>query len=98
MSLTANEIESIIEELNYLKTIKSIEEINAMERFNDFKIKNKMFYEMIISGNMDPVIFKEMMKMKRRLESGEDQYSVDVHFGQFMAEKYIEPVTKKLKK
>jgi len=98
MSLTANEIESIIEELNYLKTIKSVEEINAMERFNDFKIKNKMFYEMIISGNMDPVIFKEMMKMKRRLENGEDQYSVDVRFGQFMAEKYIEPVTKKMKK
>jgi hypothetical protein len=43
-------------------------------------------------------IFKEMMKMKRRLESGEDQYSVDVKFGQFMADKYLKPIVEKLDK
>ena len=42
-----------------------------------------------------PVIFKQMMKMKRELESGKDQYSVDVKFGQYMADKYIDPVINK---
>jgi len=98
MSFTADEIEKIVDELKNLKENTSIEEINGMERFNDFKIKNRMFYEMILSENgLDPVIFKEMMKMKRRLESGEDQYSVDVRFGKYMAEKYIDPVANKLK-
>jgi hypothetical protein len=56
-----------------------------------------MFYETILNGQFEPTIFKEMMKMKRRLESGEDQYSVDVRFGQFMASKYIDPVSKNFK-
>ena len=37
-------------------------------------------------------IYKNMMKMKRKLEGGEDQYSVDVKFGEFMAEKYLKPI------
>ena len=41
---------------------------------------------------MDISIFKQMMKMKRKLENGEEQYSVDVKFGKFMAENYIDPV------
>jgi hypothetical protein len=36
-----------------------------------------------------------MMKRKREIEAGKDQYSVDVKFGKFMAEKYIDPVIKK---
>jgi hypothetical protein len=54
-----------------------------------------MFYETILNGQFEPEIFKEMMKMKRKLEKGEDQYSVDVKFGQFMADKYIAPALKK---
>jgi hypothetical protein len=50
-------------------------------------------YDMIVKENdFNEEIFKELIRMKRRLESGEDQYSVDVKFGKFMAEKYIEPV------
>ena len=97
MSFTANQIEQVVDELIKLRKIHTPDEINSMERFTDFKIKNKIFYEMILSeAGMDQVIFKEMMKMKRRLEAGEDQYSVDVRFGKFMAEKYIDPVTKNL--
>jgi hypothetical protein len=96
MSFTADQIEQIVGELTKLKETKPVDEINAMECFNDFKVKNRMFYEMILSDSgLDPVIFKEMMKMKRRLEAGEDQYSVDVRFGKYMANKYIDPVLKK---
>ena len=56
-----------------------------------------MFFELILSENdiQNNVIFKQMMKMKRELESGKDQYSVDVKFGQYMADKYIDPVINK---
>jgi hypothetical protein len=55
-----------------------------------------MLYEMVFSKEgVNDMVFKEMMKMKRRLEAGEDQYSVDVRFGQFMAKEYIDPVIKK---
>ena len=94
MSFTADQIEAIVNELIQLKSINA--DISQMERFNEFKTQNKYFYEMIISKEgMDISIFNEMMKMKRRLESGEDQYSVDVRFGQFMAKKYIDPVINK---
>ena len=96
MSFTADEIESIVEQINVLKKDYTIEQINQMECFNDFRTKNKMFYNMIVSPQgTDPIIFKEMMKMKRRLEAGEDQYSVDVKFGRYMASKYIDPVISK---
>ena len=50
-----------------------------------------MFFELILSeDNVEKnVIFKQMMKMKRELEGGKDQYSVDVKFGQYMADKYL---------
>jgi hypothetical protein len=97
MSFTADQIEEIVEKLSKLKETHSIEEINEMEEYSSFRQKNRIFYEMIVSKeSMDIPIFKEMMKMKRRLEAGEDQYSVDVRFGKFMAAKYIDPVAKNL--
>jgi len=97
MSFSADQVEQFVDNLIKLRETHSPEEINSMEQFNEFKTKNRIFYETILSGTMDMVIFKEMMKMKRRLESGEDQYSVDVRFGQFMASKYIDPVSKNFK-
>jgi hypothetical protein len=95
MVFTADEIEVIVEELTRLKQKMTIEEINSMEKYNEFRTTNKPFYEMILSPEgVNPVIYNEMIKMKRRLEAGEDQYSVDVRFGQFMAGKYIDPVIK----
>jgi hypothetical protein len=97
MSYTADQIEAIVNELITLKKDHTVEQINQLDKFTDFKTKNRIFYEMTISQEgMDFNIFKEMMKMKRRLESGEDQYSVDVRFGKFMAEKYIDPLTHKM--
>ena len=97
MSYTADQIEEIILRLSKLKEKFTVEEINKMEEFSDFKTKNRVFYETVLTGNMEVPIFKEMMKMKRRLEAGEDQYSVDVRFGQFMANRYIDPVIKNKK-
>jgi hypothetical protein len=99
MSYTADKIEEIVDKLIKLKETHTPEQINELEEYTDFKTKNKMFYEMILSNEgLDQVIFKEMMKMKRRLEAGEDQYSIDVKFGKFMASKYIDPITKNLPK
>lgn len=96
MSFTADQIELFVEKLSFFKKTHTIDDINKMEEFNDFKLKNLMFYEMILSdAGLDIGVFTEMMKMKRRLESGEEQYAVDVKFGQFMASKYIDPVIKK---
>jgi len=92
MSLTADEIEQTVYEI--LKLKQNNQEIG--DRFMEFRTKNKMFYETILNGDFQPEIFKEMMKRKRELESGKDQYSVDVKFGQYMAEKYIDPVKSKL--
>jgi len=94
MSFTADQIEQFVVKLETLKQTHTPEQIHEMEEFMDFKAKNRMFYEMILSKEgLDQTIFKEMMKMKRRLEKGEDQYSVDVRFGQYMASKYIDPIT-----
>jgi hypothetical protein len=99
MSFTADQIEEIVDKLIKLKETHTPEQINALEEYTDFKLKNRIFYEMILSNEgLDQVIFKEMMKMKRRLEAGEDQYSVDVKFGKFMASKYIDPIAKNLPK
>ena len=98
MVYTADEIEQYVEEITQLKEKNSIEDINNDQRFDEFRAQNRIFYEMILSPEgLDTVIFKEMMKMKRRLEAGEDQYSVDVRFGQFMASRYIDPVIKNKK-
>ena len=96
MSFTADDIEAIVKELVLLKNTFTVEQINNIPKFIDFRTQNQVFYETILSPQgMNQTVFKEMMKMKRRLESGEDQYSVDVRFGKFMAEKYVDPVINK---
>ena len=96
MSFTADDIEAIVKELVLLKNTFTVEQINDIPKFIDFRTQNQVFYETILSPQgMNQTVFKEMMKMKRRLESGEDQYSVDVRFGKFMAEKYVDPVINK---
>jgi hypothetical protein len=95
MVMTADEIEKTVHELTLLKLVCTPEEINANPVYDSFRQQNRIFYDMILSEEgVNQTIFKEMMKMKRRLEAGEDQYSVDVRFGQFMANKYIDPVIK----
>jgi hypothetical protein len=94
--MLAVEIEEVVNKLLYLKKHISIEQINELEEFKQFKEDNKIFYEMILNNNMDMDIYRQMMKMKRKLESGEDQYSVDVKFGKYMAEKFVDPVVKNI--
>ena len=97
MTLTADQIEETVSKLLYLKKTHSVDQINDMPEFDNFRSSNVIFYKMILTdSSFDQSIFKEMMKMKRRLESGEDQYSVDVRFGQFMADRYLTPVVDKL--
>ncbi len=96
MSFTADEVEAIVKKLTVLKETHTLEQVNQLEEFVPFRTQNRMLYEMVLSKEgINDKIFKEMMKMKRRLESGEDQYSVDVRFGQYMANEYIDPVIKK---
>jgi hypothetical protein len=95
MSYTAAEIEAYVDELLMLKDTHTLKELSEMEKFTEFRTKNKMLYEMVIDGQFNEGIFKQMMAMKRRLEAGEDQYSVDVRFGTYMKEQYIDPVVKK---
>ena len=92
--MKADDIEIIVNKLLSLMKTESVEDIHKMEEFNEFKTQNRLFYETITGGSFQPLIFKEMMKMKRRLENGEDQFSVDSRFGKFMAGKYIDPVIK----
>ena len=94
--MKADEIESIVNKLLDLKKTKSFDEINELPEFNDFRNSQKMLYQTVLSTDMDIGIFNQMMTMKRRIEGGEDSYSVDVRFGQFMAEKYIDPLVSKL--
>lgn len=90
--MLSSEIEEVVNKLLSLKKVKSISEINGLTEFDTFKKENKLLYETVLSDNMDIPIFKQMMKMKRKLEDGEDQYSVDVKFGKYMAEKFIDPI------
>jgi len=92
--MKADEIEAVVAKLLELKKTKSRSEIDLLVEFDEFRVSQKMFYQVILSEEMDLTIFNQMMAMKRRLEGGEEQYSVDVRFGQFMAEKYIDPVIK----
>jgi nicotinate-nucleotide pyrophosphorylase len=94
--MLAVEIEEVVNKLLYLKKYMHISEINEMEEFKQFKEENKLFYEIVLSDNMDMDIYRQMLKMKRKLESGEDQYSVDVKFGKYMAEKFVDPVIKNI--
>jgi hypothetical protein len=93
--MNADQIEEIVSKLLELVKKYPKEYIDSLEDFSSFRESNRTFYEIIVSGQHDPVIFKKMMKMKRLIESGEDQYSVDVKFGTYMSEKFIEPVINK---
>ena len=90
--MKADEIEIVVKKLLLLKKNMSIDGLNKIPEFEDFKKDNKLLYDTVLSNDMDMPIFKQMMKMKRKLEDGEEQYSVDVKFGKFMAEKYVDPV------
>ena len=94
--MLANEIEIVVNKLIVLKKTMTIEQINELSEFKQFREDNKHFYEMVLSDDMDMAIYNQMLKMKRRLEKGEDQYSVDVKFGKYMAEKFIDPVVKNI--
>ena len=93
MSMKADDIEKIVTELLSFKNIFSREKLDTL--YIDFRTKNRMFYETILNDEFDPVIFGEMMKAKRQLESGKDQLAVDTVFGQFMADRYVTPALKK---
>jgi hypothetical protein len=94
--MNADQIEEIVSKLLILKKEgKSKEEIDLLSEFNEFKTNNKLFYNTIINGEFDKDIFKKMMNYKRKIENGEDKYGVDVKFGYYMSEKYIDPVIKK---
>jgi hypothetical protein len=95
--MLANEIETIVKQIIELNKVLTKSEIDLLPEFDEFKTQNKLFYEVIFSPDFNSSIFKEMMKMKRRLEDGEDQYSVDTRFGKFMSDIYLEPVVSKLK-
>jgi hypothetical protein len=92
--MNADQIEQTVAKLLELVKVHSKEHIDSLEEFESFKKQNRTFYELIIRGEHDQTIFKQMMKMKRQLESGQDQYSVDVKFGTYMSEKFIDPVIK----
>lgn len=91
--MSADEIEQNVKELLRLKDITPRAQLDDL--FFEFRTRNRMFYETILNGQFNIEIFREMMKRKRELESGQDPYAVDVKFGQYMAEKYIDPVIKK---
>ena len=91
--MKADEIEEIINKL--LKFKNTNIDINSLTEFDDFRLHNKLFYETVMSDSFDANIYKQMMVMKRKLEGGEDPYSVDVKFGEYMADKYIKPVISK---
>jgi len=94
--MNADQIEETVNKLLNLKQEgKSKEFIDSLSDFTEFRTNNRVFYDTIIAGEFDPVIFKKMMNLKRKLENGEDKYSVDVKFGYYMSEKYVDPVIKK---
>ena len=96
MSLKADDIEKIVAEILSFKNIFPRSKLDDL--YLDFRTKNRMFYEMIMDNQFDTEIFKEMMKAKRKLEAGQDQYSVDTQFGKFMADKFITPALEKKEK
>ena len=94
--MSADDIEKTVTDLMDLK--EKVSKIELDSQFLEFRTNNRMFYETILNGEFNPIIFKEMMKRKRELESGKDQYSVDVKFGQYMSDKFIAPVLSKAEK
>jgi hypothetical protein len=94
--MLADEIEKIVYQLLELRLVSTPEEIKALTEFDAFREQNRLFYDLILSGQFEEPVFKQMMAMKRRIESKElNNYEADVRFGQYMAEKYIDPVIKK---
>ena len=91
--MNADDIEKIVGELLLAKDIYPKEVLD--QRYLEFRTKNRMFYETILNNEFDYLIFEQMMKAKRQLESGRDQFSVDKQFGQFMADRYVTPALKK---
>jgi hypothetical protein len=87
--MLASEIESIVNELLQLKKEYSIDYINTLQQFSDFRKDQRLLYEMVLSDSFDQTIFNLMMENKRKIENGADQYSIDVSFGQYMADRYI---------
>lgn len=68
------------------------------DEYYTFKTEHKSLYEIVISPDFNMEIFIQMMTLKNRLEAGEDSYKIDVELGQYMAERYIDPVVKKIEK
>jgi hypothetical protein len=93
-NLSTDDIETMVYNILDSKANGTFDE----KEFILLKTELPSLYEMVISEDMDLNIFKHFIKMKRKLDSGEDSYKVDVKVGEFMAERYIDPVVKKLKK
>ena len=93
--MNADQIEEIVMDILDAKKTRSIESIKEDPKYNTFKTILEPLYTMVLSDEMNVSIFKEMMNCKRKLEKGDDPYSVDVRFGQFMAEQYVYPVVGK---
>ena len=89
MAMNADDIEKIVEELLLAKDIYPKEVLD--QRYIEFRTKNRMFYETILNNEFDYLIFEQMMKAKRQLEAGRDQFSVDKQFGQFIVNKFTCP-------
>ena len=87
--MIALEIELIVGTLLELKKKLSKQEIDSITEFTDFRNNQKILYETVLSDDFNKEIFNLMMEHKRKLEGGADQYSVDVSFGQIMADRYI---------
>ncbi len=96
--MLASEIEEIVNKLLVFKEKFTKSEIDTFPEFENFRKTQKMFYETILSDSFDPVIFNIMMENKRKIENGADQYSIDVAFGQYMADRYIPESLKNVKK
>ncbi len=94
--MKASEVEKYVYSLIEYKKTKSKSEIDSLLEFDSFRTNNRLLYETALSDDFEEPIFKQMMAMKRKIEGGDDQYSVDVKFGKFMAEKYLDPIVSKL--
>ena len=90
--MNADEIESIIAKIQ--SEVKN--NIFDPNEYSSFKESNRTLYSLAVSGEINEEIFSKFMNMKRKLEQGKDPYSIDVEVGQFMAERYIDPVVKNI--
>ena len=80
-------------------TVNSIREAIKSGTFDEneythFKNSHRSLYEIIINDDFNENIFNKFMTCLKKVENGEDSYKVDVEVGQYMAEKYIDPVIK----